>query len=65
MNGYGITDFGHLNFNDISNLKLKNMVSGIPDIHIPEKHVKNVFKKSNTRIDSTRMQEASRKPLST
>lgn len=45
---------GSLNFNDISNLKRKNMVSGIPEIHIPkevceecvqEKQQKNSFGK--------------------
>lgn len=27
---------GYLNFNDISNMKMKNMVSGLPKIHIQE-----------------------------
>lgn len=35
MNGEGITSLGHLNFRDISYLKKRNMVLGLPLIHVP------------------------------
>lgn len=54
----------HLNFNGICNIKRKNMVSGLQKSIFQKKYVKNLFKQSNTRISSARMQEASQNPLS-
>lgn len=46
---------GHLNFNDISNLKRKTMVSDLPKSIFQKKYVKNMFKQRNIRITLARI----------
>lgn len=53
---------GHLIFKDISNLKRKNIVQVYRKSIFQMKCVKNVFRQSNTRTSSSKIQEAILKP---